>query len=58
MKDDFRVVCANCHRMIYRKGTPGTLNDFLQLYANQQALRQGATEEVPGKQPYGFRYRR
>ena len=42
-KDDFRVVCANCHRMIHRKGAPGTFNDFLQLYIKQQGLQQGAT---------------
>ena len=42
-KDDFRVVCANCHRMIHRKGAPGTFNEFQQTYTKQQALRKGAT---------------
>jgi 5-methylcytosine-specific restriction protein A len=42
-KDDFRVVCANCHRVIHREGAPGTFNDFLQLYVKQKALRQRAT---------------
>ena len=31
-KDDFRVVCANCHRMIHRKGAPSSFEDFKVLY--------------------------
>ena len=42
-KDDFRVMRANCHRMIHRKGAPGTFNEFQQTYTKQQALRKGAT---------------
>ncbi len=30
-KDDFAVVCANCHRMIHRKGAPDTFSEFVQL---------------------------
>jgi len=31
-KDDFKVVCANCHRMLHRKGGPGTFEDFVRMY--------------------------
>lgn len=36
-KDDFAVVCANCHRMIHRKGAPKTFGEFVQLYQELQA---------------------
>lgn len=36
-KDDFAVVCANCHRMIHRKGAPKTFDEFAQLYQELQA---------------------
>ena len=35
-KDDFAVVCANCHRMIHRKGAPATFSDFVSLYRQQK----------------------
>ena len=37
-KDDFRVVCANCHRMIHREGAPSTFEDFREVYIKQQGL--------------------
>ncbi len=36
-KDDFAVVCANCHRMIHRKGAPDTFGEFVKLYQEQKA---------------------
>lgn len=30
--DDFTVVCANCHRMIHRRGSPATFEEFVQSY--------------------------
>lgn len=34
-KDDFAVLCANCHRMIHRKNAPNTFDGFVQLYQTQ-----------------------
>lgn len=34
-RDDFAVLCANCHRMIHRSGAPSDLDDFRALF-NQQ----------------------
>jgi 5-methylcytosine-specific restriction protein A len=34
-KDDFAVLCANCHRMIHRSGSPTSFDDFRNLF-NQQ----------------------
>lgn len=31
-KDDFAVVCANCHRMIHRSGAPETFDEFLKVF--------------------------
>lgn len=31
-KDDFAVVCANCHRMLHRKGAPKTFEEFVITY--------------------------
>ena len=31
-KDDFAVVCANCHRMIHRRGAPELFEDFVLFY--------------------------
>lgn len=30
--EDFAVICANCHRMIHRSGSPETFEEFVQLY--------------------------
>lgn len=30
-KNDFAVLCANCHRMIHRSGAPNNLDDFRRL---------------------------
>lgn len=30
--DDFRVVCANCHRMIHRRGAPESFDEFRDQY--------------------------
>ena len=27
-KEDFRVLCANCHRMVHRKNPPYTINEL------------------------------
>ena len=32
-KHDFAVVCANCHRMLHRRGSPESFEDFLAAYA-------------------------
>ena len=34
-KDDFVVICSNCHRMIHRSGAPSTFEEFVLLYQNQ-----------------------
>lgn len=31
-RDDFAVVCANCHRMLHRKGAPESFEEFVQAY--------------------------
>jgi 5-methylcytosine-specific restriction protein A len=31
-RDDFAVLCANCHRMIHRPGAPRCFEDFVQWY--------------------------
>lgn len=31
-RDDFAVVCANCHRMIHRKGAPASFSAFRATY--------------------------
>jgi 5-methylcytosine-specific restriction enzyme A len=31
-KNDFAVVCANCHRMIHHKGAPETFDMFVEMY--------------------------
>lgn len=31
-KDDFAVVCSNCHSMLHRPGTPATFDEFLKNY--------------------------
>ena len=36
-KDDFAVVCANCHRMLHRKGAPETFDEFLKFYQSLQS---------------------
>ena len=32
-RDDFAVVCANCHRMIHRTGAPGSFEKFKSIYS-------------------------
>ena len=31
-KNDFAVVCANCHRMLHRKGAPISFEEFAKMY--------------------------
>ena len=35
-KNDFAVVCANCHRMIHRRGAPEEFADFVRLYKRER----------------------
>lgn len=35
-KNDFAVVCANCHKMIHRKGASATFKEFVRLYQNRK----------------------
>lgn len=34
-RDDFAVVCANCHRMIHRRSAPPTFEEFIRIYRSQ-----------------------
>jgi 5-methylcytosine-specific restriction protein A len=34
-KEDFAVVCANCHRMLHRKGAPKSFNEFVAAHAKR-----------------------
>jgi 5-methylcytosine-specific restriction protein A len=43
-KDDFAVLCANCHRMIHRTGAPKSFVDFVRWY------RSLATDPLEGFQ--------
>lgn len=37
-RDDFAVVCANCHGMIHRKGAPESFRSFREKYSRHQSL--------------------
>jgi len=37
VRDDFAVLCANCHRMIHRKDAPLTMDEFRRLIAQLRA---------------------
>lgn len=34
-REDFAVVCANCHRMLHRKGAPESFEEFLDRFGGQ-----------------------
>ncbi len=38
-RDDFAVVCANCHRMIHRRGAPAEFADFVLQYGSAAQRR-------------------
>jgi 5-methylcytosine-specific restriction protein A len=49
-KEDFSVLCANCHRMIHRKEAPQEIGAFRLLFQDQRsgsAARQESAIEVP-----------
>jgi len=37
-KDDFAVVCGNCHRMIHRKNAPGGFGELVVLVKRIRGL--------------------
>jgi 5-methylcytosine-specific restriction protein A len=37
-KDDFAVVCANCHRMLHQKGAPKSFNEFIAAHAKRTGV--------------------
>lgn len=45
-KNDFAVLCANCHRMIHRAGAPRTLDEFRQITFLANARNNGRKDTL------------